>query len=306
MFDLFGNASIAKTMPLGLPYRGSKRKYADFLICKMLEIKPHATYFYDIFGGGGAMSFAALQKGMTVVYNEKQSGVVEFLKFIFECTRNPKSNFGILPEEYYNFITREEFFRLKTESGTYAEFARICYSFGNDQRSYMFNQELETIKHLAHDIVVFRDRAALISLNKRLNATISISDFPTIFERRLAFCKEIREMAICRDLEQLQQLQQLRPKITFLNLDYSDVKIETPIKDTIVYLDPPYRNTGKYLEEVDFDELDSFFLNLPYVAFMSEYNAPFKSIYEIKTRSAMGNNNNARRVEKLYINNIVK
>jgi site-specific DNA-adenine methylase len=104
----------------------------------------------------------------------------------------------------------------------------------------------------------------------------------------------------------LEQLEQLEPKITFLNLDYRDVKIETPIQDTIVYLDPPYRNTNKYIEEVNFDKLDSFFLNLPYVAFMSEYNAPFKSIYEIKTRSTLGRNNNAYRVEKLYINNIAE
>lgn len=81
--DLFGNAYTQNTEPLGVPYMGSKRKYADALICKMLEIQPGAKYFYDLFGGGAAMSFAALQKGMTVFYNEKQTDMVDFLRFIF-------------------------------------------------------------------------------------------------------------------------------------------------------------------------------------------------------------------------------
>jgi site-specific DNA-adenine methylase len=68
MYDLFGNSSV-KAEPLGIPYMGSKRKHANALICKMLEIKPNAKYFYDLFGGGGAMSFAALKKGMMVFYN---------------------------------------------------------------------------------------------------------------------------------------------------------------------------------------------------------------------------------------------
>ena len=53
MYDLFGNVAIQETEQLGLPYMGSKRKYADQLINKMLEQKPNCKYFYDLFGGGG-------------------------------------------------------------------------------------------------------------------------------------------------------------------------------------------------------------------------------------------------------------
>jgi len=314
MFDLFGNAAVTDTDGLGLPYRGSKRKYADSLICKMLEVKPHAKYFYDLFGGGGAMSFAALQKGMTVVYNEKQTDLVEFMGFILECIKQPKSKLGIFPEKYYKFVTRDEFIKLQDEPGVYAQFIRICYSFGNNQRSYMFNPELEKIKHLAHNIVVYQDKDALLSLNNTLDINITISNLSSVNERRLAFMAAVRkykridleqlqQLEQLQRLQQLEQLQRLQRDIKFINMDYKDVKIETPIEETIVYLDPPYRNTEKYIEGVDYNELDSFFLKLPYVAFMSEYNAPFKTIYEIATRSTLSSiNNNTERTERLYIN----
>lgn len=47
----------------GIPYMGNKQAIAEDLIKVMLRYKPHAKYFYDLFGGGGAMSFAALQMG---------------------------------------------------------------------------------------------------------------------------------------------------------------------------------------------------------------------------------------------------
>jgi site-specific DNA-adenine methylase len=49
-------------MSLGIPYMGSKRKIAKPLIDYMLNSNPNAKYFYDLFGGGGDMSFEALQR----------------------------------------------------------------------------------------------------------------------------------------------------------------------------------------------------------------------------------------------------
>ena len=47
-------------MSLGIPYMGSKRKIAKPLIDYMLNSNPNAKYFYDLFGGGGAMSLICL------------------------------------------------------------------------------------------------------------------------------------------------------------------------------------------------------------------------------------------------------
>jgi hypothetical protein len=76
------------------------------------------------------------------------------------------------------------------------------------------------------------------------------------------------------------------PAFSISNLDFQEVKIETPVVETIIYLDPPYRGTCGYLEGVLHSEIDSYFLNSPYSCFMSEYNAPFDSVLEIKKRIA--------------------
>ncbi len=47
---------------LGIPYMGSKRKIAKELMDYMLANTPNATAFYDLFGGGAAMSMEALKR----------------------------------------------------------------------------------------------------------------------------------------------------------------------------------------------------------------------------------------------------
>ena len=66
-FDLLGYPILPKVKPLRIPYMGSKNKIAEQLMRKMLEIKPNAKYFVDLFGGGGSMSFAALQLGLIFI-----------------------------------------------------------------------------------------------------------------------------------------------------------------------------------------------------------------------------------------------
>jgi D12 class N6 adenine-specific DNA methyltransferase len=100
-------------------------------------------------------------------------------------------------------------------------------------------------------------------------------------------------------LERLQQL----PSFTITNLDYRDVKIATPINETIVYCDIPYRGTAKYVGDFNHDEFDAWFAALPCTAFLSEYNAPFQCVNDIKTRSTLSaTSNSCAKIEKLYIN----
>ena len=303
MFDLFGNLSTFKTDGLCVPYMGSKRKHADKLICMMLERKPGCKYFYDLCGGGGAMSFAALQKGMTVFYNDAQADLVDFMRFVFERMRLPHGQFGMFPDEFYSFVSREEFTQLKHEHSAYAQFVRICYSFGNNQRDHLFNPEIEKLKHLAHNIVVFQCENSLLELQSILGIPLSLSGLSTLNERRLEFGRQIKILCKRLDLEQLERLEQLEQKISFTNLSYENVCIDTPIDETIVYLDPPYRNTRKYIEGLCHNQLDSYFANLPYLAFMSEYSAPFKCVFQINTRSTFSSTSNScAKIERLFVN----
>jgi len=329
-FDLLNKPVLPKNLQLRIPYMGSKRKIAEELMQKMLEIKPKAKYFYDLFGGGGAMSFYALQCGLKVHYNEKQKGMVDLLEYILNRARNKeKGQYGIFPDDFYNFITREEFFKLKDEDSIKGQFARICYSFGNSQRTYLFGKDIEYQKQLGHNIVIFCCEKSLKEFNHLLNTNIVLSNKTTWNERRLDYLKQfskeqrkfkqLQRLQQLQRLEQLQRLQQLQrleqlqrlqqleqlPFFTITNLDFADVKITTPLEETIIYLDPPYRGTAEYKEKFDYTKVDEYFKQSPYTCFMSEYNTPFKSILEIKKESLFKNANVKKRkfvIEKLFWN----
>ena len=293
---------------------GSKNRVALDLFREMLKIKPKAKYFIDLFGGGGAMSFTALQLGLNVTYNELQSDLVNFIRYILDRVKTgQRGNYGLFPDEFYKFITREDFKRLRTESTQLAQFARICYSFGNNQKNYLFCEDIEKTKHLAHNIVVFQCQESLKEFNALTESNVKINDLHGWNNRRLDFQAQIRvarNLAELERLEQLQRLEQLEQlerlhNIKLLNLDYKDVLINTPPEETIVYLDPPYRGTAGYIEGAIHSEIDTYFKSLPYTAFMSEYNAPFRSIFEIKKTKLLNNSaaKKTKALEKLYINN---
>ena len=77
--DLFNNIIKQDYNNLRIPYQGGKQKIAQELMYKMLEIKPNAKYFVDLFAGGGSMSFLALQMGLKVVYNDKHTNLINFV-----------------------------------------------------------------------------------------------------------------------------------------------------------------------------------------------------------------------------------
>jgi site-specific DNA-adenine methylase len=316
-FNLLGDPILPNSLQLRIPYMGSKRKIAKELMQKMIEVKPKAKYFYDLFSGGGAMSFYALQCGLKVHYNERQKGMVDLLEYILNRAKNKeKGQYGLFPDDFYNFITREEFFKLKDEDSIKGQFARIIYSFGNSQRTYLFGKDIEYQKQLGHNIVIFCCEKSLKEFNHLLNTNIVLSNKTTWNERRLdylkQFSKEQRKFKQLQLLEQLQQLEQLErlerleqlPFFTITNLDFADVKITTPLEETIIYLDPPYRGTAEYKEKFDYTRVDEFFKNSPYTCFMSEYNAPFKSILEIKKESLLNNSLKEKKfvIEKLFWN----
>jgi len=311
-YDLLGNIIIPEDIKnFKLPYMGSKNKIAVDLLREMLKVKPKAKYFYDLCGGGGSMSFTASQIGLKTHYNELQTSLVKFIDYIFNrLEKGLKGQYGLFPDDFYKFIDREEFMKLKNEDSMKGQFARICYSFGNNQRSYLFG-DIEKTKHLTHDVVMFKCKKSLKEFNNLLGTDIKISNLPTWNERRLDFRKQVKhrkckEMKQLEQLERLKQLHQLQPIFTTSNLSYKDVKINTPIEETIIYIDPPYRNTAKYIQGKDFNykELDQWFLDNKYTCFMSEYNAPHKVLFGIDKLSTLNNSKEKKKVvkEKLYIN----
>jgi len=310
-YSLFDGIVVPnKSLKFRVPYMGSKNKIALPLLREMLKVKPNARYFYDLFGGGGSMSFAASEIGLVTHYNELQASLVEFIDYVFDRLKNGLiGQYGLFPDDFYDFIDRDEFMGLKGENSIKGQFARICYSFGNNQRDYLFGQNIEHKKHLGHNIVMFQCEESLKQLNDLLGVDIKTSNLPTWNERRLDFLRQVKDRKYkqLQQLLQLERLERLQPVFSTTNLSYKDVKINTPIDETIIYLDPPYRNTKKYIEGIHFDykELDQWFLDNKYTCFMSEYNAPHTVIFQIDKLSLLDNSKEKKKVakEKLFWNN---
>ena len=291
---------------IGICYMGSKRKLAKPIIDYILKHNPNTKYFYDLFGGGGAMSFEALQRKQIkeVHYNEFNTGVVDLLKKI--------RNDGVTPE-FYEWIDRETFNEYKDKNCWKAGLIKTCWSFGNNQKDYMFSPENEYIKKILHNIIVYKDEYSILQFKKEYNIDI-ISELllsNDIQQRRLDVMNYIKGIDKNRlDLQQLEGLQQLErlerleqlQQLEITNQSYEDVIINTPIDETIIYLDPPYNKTAKYQKEIDYDVLYEYIRNSPYKIYISSYDFPFNLVKSFRHRSILSASANNLVTENLYCN----
>ena len=124
---------------------GSKNRIAEKIVSQL----PQATHFYDLFGGGGAISHCAMLSGkyQFVHYNELDPLVFKGFKMFI--------NGDFKSED--RWISREEFFKLKDSD----PYVAICFSFGSGMRSYRFNPEKELFQKAVHYSICFDDNSLL-------------------------------------------------------------------------------------------------------------------------------------------------
>lgn len=120
----------------GLPYMGSKNKLAE----RIVDLLPSATHLYDVFCGGGAITHCALLSGkFGCVHFSDITNSVELLRDCFE---------GNIPDGS-EWISREEFFARKDSD----PYVRLLWSFGNNQRDYLYSKEIEPYKRAVHEMI---------------------------------------------------------------------------------------------------------------------------------------------------------
>ena len=161
--DLLEYAGISKNIKnlnSGIPYKGSKRKISHLILQEIIKHAPHAKYFYDMFGGGGAMALNAHYNGYKTHYNELDKDVYVYMKFLISQLQNKKGKYGILPDEWYRFITKAEFDKIKAEKtpSEFRSFVLLNYSFANDWHSYFCNKEKEFFKQKGHYLLLDNDK----------------------------------------------------------------------------------------------------------------------------------------------------
>jgi len=290
---------------------GSKRKLAPKIIKKILNDNTNTKYFYDLFGGGGAISFYVSNNypNIKVFYNEYNKGVVELLKKIKKD--------GIT-KEFYNFIDRESFIKNKDKDDWIGGLSKTVYSFGNSQKGYLYGKDIELHKYLLHKIIVDNSIKHLEEFNKKYDMKLNLSKKDGINDIRLEISRELKKIlkeqnniklkkiTRVQHLERLKLLENLKDNINFeiLNYSYDEVEIKTPIDETIIYLDPPYKNTGKYQKDIDHNKLKDYIHSSPYTIYLSSYENVYDMylVDEYEHRSILSATTNNKVIEKLYCN----
>lgn len=120
---------------------GSKSK----IVKKIVSLFPNADTFVDLFAGGGAVTHYAMttNKYKHFVYND----INPLMPKAFEMALNGEF------ENEKRWISREEFFRLRDTD----PYVAICFSFGNNLSTYMYNEGIEPIKEAYHYALFFGD-----------------------------------------------------------------------------------------------------------------------------------------------------
>lgn len=284
-------------MRYGIPYVGSKNKIAEKIIDKL----PPAKHFYDLFGGGGAMTHCALLSGKYkyIHYNEFNPLVFKAFKMAINGEFEGENR----------WISREDFERLKDSD----PYVACCYSFGNDFKTYAYGKNCELFKKAVHYSIVFND-------NSLLNNYIDLSNFKynseNIKKRRSELHSLLKKSKLNVEYGKpnqpvsqhqiwLERLQELNiGGVLLSNLSYEQVPIEN---DSVIYCDPPYLKVikKKRYNNSDFNH-NSFYdwARKQNNIFISEYTMPddFEVVYQKEKTCSLGLNNSTKTIEKLFVN----
>ena len=306
-------------MNFGIPYMGNKSE-----IVKSLALNfPKAENFYDLFGGGFSVTHYMITNKSNSYeyfhYNELIPSTVELVKRAI----NGEFNYTKFKPEW---ISREDFFKRIDDP-----YVRIIWSFGNNQKDYLFGKDIESYKKSMHMAVVFDqfDETA----KKVLGFNVWPKDVSTIRARRAYLaqkikfdlkknCKQLQQLQQLERLQQLEQLERLqqleRPqqlerlqqlqRLTLTSLDYREVEIKP---NSVVYCDIPYKGTAEYIKEFDHKALFDWASPRPFPVYISEYHISdprFKLVYSVKKSVKLSQTNQHKTSddkEKLYWNGVI-
>ena len=278
-----------------VPYLGSKRKSAGKIYQTIKNLNPNSSVLVDLFCGGFAISEYFIKQGWSVIANDKNKYVVTLIKKVTEEGSDDK--------EVTKFVTREKFNKVLGNPDDYEDwyvgYVMCVWSFGNNQKSYLFGKDTEPYKRAGHELVINKNQDLIKDLipnipQKYLDGILGLDNWHKrrIALRKVSVALKTRIFELQR-LEQLQQLQQLE-RLELYSGDYREVKIP---KEAIIYCDPPYKGVETYREDgFNHDEFwdwarEQSKTNKIYI---SEYQAPddFKIVLRFNQNSTYAGGNN--------------
>ena len=272
----------------GIPYMGSKYKIAD----DILSVLPRGKRFVDLFGGGFAMSHAALLSGKyeQVFYNELNPLLPKLIK-------------DTLAGNYANerrWISREDFSRLKDVDG----YVRYIWSFGNKGDAYLFGKDKEHIKKLGHDFVCFGKDIPGVPNIAETDMRVRRLYLQRFIKKNTGGKYELQELEQLERLQRLQRLQRLE-RLEINCGSYLDYKYR---EGDVVYCDPPYEDTAKYDNDgFNHKQFYDWVASREYPVYFSSYEISdnrFNVIWQTEKQSLLNNGKETKKVvtECLYCN----
>ncbi len=212
-------------MKYGITYQGSKDKIADDII----ELLPRGKRFVDLFGGGFAITHAAMMhnRWKNYLYNELNPLLVDLIK------RGVRGDFNysrFTPE----WISREKFAELKDKDG----YVKYVWSFGCSGQDYMYSKEVEPWKKALHYARVFKDYSLLREFGiESLGSSVDIKQHLEAYKQKyiIWYCKNVLHSSL--DVLELQK-----------NLTERVQKNSEELRD---YLIKGLKSAGKTASQVD-------------------------------------------------------
>ena len=277
---------------------GSKRKLAKQILSILRNRHSDAVNLYDLFGGGGAISFNALGLFKEVYYNEIETSMVELISEIQTNGFNP---------EWWQPVTREMFVENLELTTPTASVIKTCWSFGNNKRTYLYGKDIEELKLSAHDFIVNNTEVKRLRFNQLTGLDLPLfDDNLSLYDRRILIRKTVKGRSDLERLQNLQSLQRLESlqSLQLTNLSYEEVTIKP---DSVVYCDIPYRGTVTYEggDGFDYDKFYNWALTQDSPIYISEYKMPneFIEVNAFPHRSTLSATNNSKKtIEKIFWN----
>lgn len=280
----------------GMPYQGSKRRFAELI----LKHIPSAEHFYDMFAGGCALSDCALKSGkFRYVHGNDITDSALFFKDVIQ---------GVLPD-MREFVTRKEFYAKKDEDA----FIRTVWSFGSDCRTYLYSSKREDIFRRIHEYIFMDGISTTDEYSER------VMNFREFFKIAIYDVTDAEVRSIISGLrlpvyERQKRLYSLSDSFKGFDTerfiptmkDYTDIRVES--SDSVIYCDIPYLacvnyNKGKF----DHERFYTWCENQSVPVFISEKWMPedrFECIAEKETVSSKcATDNNYRYTERLFVPN---
>jgi len=284
---------------LGISYLGSKNTIADEIVEHIINENPKIEHVWDLCGGGGAISHAFLKRQIKVHFNEKHTGVCNFIKELNDGKT----------DDLLKWCSRERFFEEMETNGS----VKTLFSFNSNLTNYTFSKKNEEIHKIAHELVVNLDTCNLNLLTKtyeklNIDAVLSGENYDkrknTLHNELLKkHNKQFIQINLYRAKRALKFSKFIQGKLIIHNECMFNLNITTPEETTVIYIDPPYENTWEYSNKMNYKILTEYVKNSNFKIYMSGYeNNYLKQVFEIRKQSSVQTNAHTVVKERLFAN----